>query len=259
MIQLESINGTFKKERALQAIYPIRVLVIKEGSGWLCMNSGSYKLINGRVFFIPEEGLVRLEAEIESGYWLTFSSFLYAEFLLQHLDPLAKSLFLKLSYRDLDGESTKAYRLLDQLKIDIEADRDLPFLSQYISLFLGYASGLDGYLEASSLDELQQVLRFRAILEQFYRRERFIEFYAEGMGMGVKKFKLFLRRVLGKSLASLIRDRIMREAEQLLIETEYSIDEIAEILGFEQTRNFYQTFKRHKGKSVIKFRRLKKN
>lgn len=257
MIQLESISGTFKRERALQAIFPIRVLVIKEGRGWLCMNSGDYRIRNGRVFFIPEEGLVRLDGQIEAGYWLTFASSLYTDFLLQHLDPLAKTLFLKLSYEDLDGESTKAYGLLDQLQRDIEANKDLPFLSQSISLFLGYASGLDGYLAASSLDELQQILRFRAILEQFYKRERYGEFYAQGMGMGIQKLKNFVLRVLGKSLSSLIRDRVMREAEHLLSHNDYTIDEIAEILGFEQTKHLYYNFKRYKGMSIVQFKKAK--
>ena len=253
MIQLELINGTFKRDKALHAVFPIRVLIIKEGSGTLCMNSGDYELLNNRVFFIPEEGLVRLDAKIKCGYWLTFSSFVYAEFLLQNLDPAAKNLFLSLSYRDLGDESDKAFSLIDSLERDIAAERDLPFLAQYISLFLGLASGLDGYLAASSLDELQQVLRFRAILEQFYKSERSGIFYAQGMGMSVKKFKAFLAKVLGKSLSTLIRDRIMREAEQLLIHGEYSVDEISKLLGFERTINFSTSFKRHKGISIYQF------
>ncbi|QXU39696.1 AraC family transcriptional regulator [Pedobacter sp. D749] len=257
MIQLEPINGFFKKERALQAIYPMRILIVREGNGFLCMNSGDYALLKGRIFFIPEEGLVRLDGEITSGYWLSFSSLLYAEFLLQHLDPQAKNLFLNLSFRDLDSHKlTKTYRLLDQLKREINVKKDIPFLAQYLSLFLGYTAGLSGYLAALTLDDLQQVLRFRAILEQFFRQERSIRFYAEGMGMSAGKLNKFLDRVLGKSLTVLIKDRIMREAEELLIHSEYTIDEIAELLGFEQTTNFNKSFKRHRGMSVLQFSRL---
>lgn len=257
MIQLEPISGNFNRERALQAAFPMRMLIIKEGVGFLCMNSGDYKLLDRRIFFIPEEGLVRLEGEIKSGYWLNFSSLLYAEFLLQHLDPMAKNLFLNLSFRDLNqAESTRTYSLLDQLRREINARKDLPFLAQYLSLFLGYTAGLDGYLTALTLDELQQVLRFRAILEQFYKQERAIQFYAEGMGMSPGKLNKFLDRVLGKSLAVLIKDRIMREAETLLMNSDYTVDEIAEILGFEQTVNFSTSFKRYKGISVLQFSRL---
>ncbi|MGM9478909.1 helix-turn-helix domain-containing protein [Pedobacter sp. GSP4] len=257
MIQLEPISGIFKRERALQAIYPMRMLIVKEGKGFLCMNSGDYKLLDHRIFFIPEEGLVRLEGQIVSGYWLNFSSMLYAEFLLQHLDPLAKNLFLNLSFRDLEGtEFTKTYSLLHQLQKEIKAKKDMPFLAQYLSLFLGFTAGLDGYLAALTLDELQYVLRFRAILEQFYRQERAIQFYAEGMGMSPSKLNRFLDRVLGKSLAVLIKDRIMREAEELLRNSDYTVDEIAGILGFEQTVNFSTTFRRYKGMSVSQFSRL---
>jgi len=257
MIQLEPINGFFKKDRALQAIYPMRILIVREGNGFLCMNSGDYPLLKGRIFFIPEEGLVRLDGEITSGYWLSFSSLLYAEFLLQHLDPQAKNLFLNLSFRDLDSHKlTKTYSLLDQLKREINVKKDIPYLAQYLSLFLGYTAGLNGYLAALTLDDLQQVLRFRAILEQFFRQERSIQFYAEGMGMSTGKLNKFLDKVLGKSLTVLIKDRIMREAEELLIHSEYTIDEIAELLGFEQTTNFSKSFKRHRGMSVLQFSRL---
>jgi len=257
MIQLEPIKGFFHRERALQAVYPMRMLIVREGSGFLCMNSGDYTLLDGRIFFIPEEGLVRLDGEITSGYWLSFSSLLYAEFLLQHLDPQAKNLFLNLSFRDLDlQKSSQTYSLIDQLKKEIDHKSDMPFLAQYLSLFLGFTAGLDGYLAALTLDDLQQVLRFRAILEQFYKRERSIQFYAEGMGLSPGKLNKFLDRALGKSLTVLLKDRIMREAEELLLHSDYSVDEIAKLLGFEQTTNFCTSFKRHKGISVSQFSRL---
>ncbi|WP_231426179.1 AraC family transcriptional regulator [Pedobacter sp. Leaf250] len=254
MIQLEVITGNYKREMALPANFPMRILVVKEANGSLHMNSGDYDLLNGRIFFIPEEGLVRLEGEIKIAYWLTFSSIIYSEFLLQHLDPLAKNLFMKLSCQDLDDNgSKKTYSLLMQLQKEIDAKKDVAYLSQYLSLFLGYTANLDGYLAALTLDELQQVLRFRAILEQFYKQERSINFYADGMGISPRKLNLFLDKVLGKSLSALIKDRIMREAEELLIHADYSIDEIAEILGFERTSNFTTAFRRYKGMSVNQF------
>ncbi|RZK21209.1 MAG: AraC family transcriptional regulator [Pedobacter sp.] len=257
MIQLEIIKGVFKREKALPAAYPMRILVIKQANGSLHMNSGDYQLLEGRIFFIPEEGLVRIDGEIQFAYWLTFSSVLYAEFLLQHLDPLAKNLFLKLSYRDLnESELRKTYSLIEQLRKEVDANRDVAYFSQYLSLFLGYTANLDGYLAALSLDELQQVFRFRAILEQFYKHQRSIKFYAEGMGLSPRKLNLFLDKILGKSLSAMIKDRIMREAEVLLIHSDYSVDEIAKILGFEQTSNFNSSFKRYKGMSINQFNSL---
>ena len=257
MIQLEVIKGTFKREKALLAKYPMRILVIRQANGFLCMNSGDYPLNDGRVFFIPEEGLVRIEGEITSGYWLTFSNALYAEFLLQHLDPMAKNLFLNLSFRDLDRDGLKkTFSLLEQLKKEIDALKDIKFLAQYLSLFLGFTAGFDGYLAALTLDELQQVLRFKAILDHYFKKERSIQFYAEGMGMSPRKLNAFLDRVLGKSLSVLLKDRIIREAEALLLHSDYSIDEISRMLGFEQTSNFNSTFKRYKGISVLQFSNL---
>lgn len=257
MVQLEVLKGIYKRERGLQAAFPLRILIVKEAKGCLCMNSGDHDLRANRIFFIPEEGLVRIDGEITLGYWLSFSNTLYSEFLQQHLDPLAKNLFLNLSFRDLDhNDSFKTYSLLEQLKKEIEAKKDIAFLTQYLSLFLGFTAGLDGYLAALTLDELQQVLRFRAILEQYYKSEKLIKFYAEGMGMSPGKLNSFLGRVLGKSLSSLLKDRVMREAELLLLHSEYSVEEISKMLGFDQPSNFTITFKRYKGISVLQFSHL---
>ncbi|MNT47882.1 DNA-binding transcriptional regulator MelR [compost metagenome] len=74
--------------------------------------------------------------------------------------------------------------------------------------------------------------------------------------MSTGKLNRFLDRVLGKSLAVLIKDRIMREAEALLTHSDYSVDEIAIMLGFEQTTNFNSSFKRYKGMSVFQFSKM---
>ena len=254
MIKLELIKGLFKREIALAATHPMRILVIKDGNGLLCMNSGDYKIKDGRFFFIPEEGLVRIEGEINEGYWLNFSSSLYFEFLQQHLDPLAKNLFLNLSFKDLSGDALiKAFSLLTQLKKEIEIKKNPLLLSQCLSLFLGFTAGFVGYLTALTQDELQQILRFKAILEKHYKKEKSIRFYANEMGISPRKLNAFLDRILGKSLFVLIKDRVMREAELLLLHSEYSIDEISSILGFPNATNFSINFRRYKGISVSQF------
>ncbi|UKT64657.1 AraC family transcriptional regulator [Pedobacter mucosus] len=254
MIQLDIFKGIYKKELGLKAVYPLRILIVKEGKGSLHMDSGDYAIQPNRVFFIPEEGIIRLDGEVTFGYWLSFSCILYAEFLQQHLDPLAKNLFLTLSFKDLDEPiAVKTYSLLEHLKKEIEAEKEIAILAQYLSLILGITAGLNGYLAVLTLDELQLALRFRAILEQFYKREKSIKFYAEGMGMSPRRLNVFLGRVLSKSLAVLLKERIIREAEELLIHSEHSIEEIAEILGFPNTANFNTTFRRYKGISPLQF------
>lgn len=257
MIQLEDIKGKFKRDKAINAEFPIRVLIIKEATGLLCMNSGDYVLCPGRVFFIPEEGIIRLEGEITAAYWLSFSSLLYSEFLLQHTDAQSRNLFMNLSFKDLNEvQAQKAFTLLEQLKREILAKRDISYLAQYLSLLLGFSAVLNAELMDLSVDELQQVLRFRAILEQYFKTERLTEFYAAGMGMSSRKLNAFLKKAFTKNLPDLLFARIIREAEELLIHTDYSLSMIAEILGFEQANSFASSFKRSKGISALEFRRL---
>jgi len=257
MLHLENIKGKFKKDKALSAEFPLRLLIVKEASGLLCMNSGDYVLSPGRVFFIPEEGIIRLDAEITSAYWLSFSNLLYSEFLLQHRDSQSKNLFMSLSFKDLTNvQSQKAFTLLEQLKREILAKRDVSYLAQYLSLILGFSAVLNAELMDLTIDELQQVLRFKAILEQYFKTERSTEFYAAGMGMNSRKLNAFLKKAFKKNLPELLYARLIREAEELLIHTDYSMAVIAEILGFEQANSFASNFKKTKGISAIEFRRI---
>ncbi|WP_443939016.1 helix-turn-helix domain-containing protein [Pedobacter sp. MW01-1-1] len=254
MIQLEKISGLFKREKALTAYFPMRVLVIVEAEGLLCMNSGDYALESGRVFFIPEEGLVRLEGCITSAYWLSFTSFLFAEFLQQHPDPQAKNLFMSLSYNDLVGfDLQKMTKVLDQLKREIIQQRDINYLAQYILLFLGYTSKLDVMLKVLNRDEMEILLRFRAILEQYFRTERTTGFYAVGMGMSANRLNNFLISVLGKNLVQILRERLVRETEVLLLQGDMSLAEIATQFGFKRVSDFNTIFKRYTGTSPTNF------
>jgi AraC family transcriptional activator of pobA len=256
MIQLESISGKYKRDVALKAEYPIRVLILKDATGLLCMNSGDSKLMARRVFFIPEEGIVRLEAEVGNAYWLSFSNLLYSEFLQQHRDAQSRNLFMTLSHRDLDEvQANRIFNLLEQLKKEIAAKRDVSYLAQYLSMLLGFSAVLDTTLIDLNADELQQVLRFKAILEQYFRTERSTEFYATGMGWSPRKLNAFLKKAFSKNLPELLFTRIIREAEELLIQTDYSMSMIAEMLGFEQANSFVSNFKKYKGISAVEFRK----
>ena len=58
-----------------------------------------------------------------------------------------------------------------------------------------------------TVDELQQVLRFKAILEQYFKTERSTEFYAAGMGMNSRKLNAFLKKAFKKNLPELLYAR----------------------------------------------------
>jgi len=257
MIQLERIKGFYNRERALRVLYPMQMLIIKQGKGVLCMNSGDYDLLESRIFFIPEEGLVRIEGEIKEGYQLSFSNLIYTEFLQPYLDWQTRNLFLNLSFRDLEKEqSMKIYNLLEQLKKEIDLQKDVPFQAQYLSLLLGFAVGLDGFLTGLSTEDLRHVLRFKLVLDQHYKTEKSIEVYARGMDLSPNKLNTFLNKVFGKTLLVLIKERIMREAKDMLLQGEYSVQEVAQMLGFKQLSSFYTNFRRHTGISVAKFSQL---
>lgn len=47
----------------------------------------------------------------------------------------------------------------------------------------------------------------------------------------------------------------MNKAKELLIQTDYTVKKIAELVGFSDNRYFYITFKRYTGKTAEEFRK----
>ena len=60
--------------------------------------------------------------------------------------------------------------------------------------------------------------------------------------------------VLGKPAGELIRDRVMLEAKRLLVNSDYTITQIADLLHFEDNAYFTRFFKKYTGLSPENFR-----
>jgi AraC family transcriptional activator of pobA len=109
-----------------------------------------------------------------------------------------------------------------------------------------------GTLAQKCKDSVVQGLR--QLIEQHYRGERAINFYAEKLRMTPDRLNDHVKRLMGVTAGHLIRQRILIEAKRQLVFTNEPINQIAFGLSFTDPSHFTRFFRRHTGTTPHSFR-----
>ena len=98
------------------------------------------------------------------------------------------------------------------------------------------------------------VAQLRALVDEFFRREHQLGFYAERLGMTVDRLNDRVKRATGVTAGHLIRQRLLTEAKRQLVFTTQPIQEIAAELAFSDASHFARFFRKHTDTTPHKFR-----
>lgn len=101
-------------------------------------------------------------------------------------------------------------------------------------------------------DEIYE--QFVGLLQQNYKREREIGFYAESMCLTPKYLSKTIKDVTGESATEWIERYVITESKALLYSTDLTIQQISDSLGFESQSLFGKYFKRVVGISPRAYR-----
>lgn len=112
----------------------------------------------------------------------------------------------------------------------------------------------DYFTEIKKGADLDYVMLFRDLLEEHYKKQKQVSYYAGQLLITEKRLNQATTKVLGKTPKEIIDDRIMLEAKRLLAHTNESIKEVGFTLGFEEPTNFIKYFKKHAQTTPTEFR-----
>jgi AraC family transcriptional activator of pobA len=98
------------------------------------------------------------------------------------------------------------------------------------------------------------VAQLRALLDEFFRNERLLGFYAEKLGMTVDRLNDHVKRATGVTAGHLIRQRVLSEAKRQLVFTTQPIHDIAKELDFADPSHFARFFRKQTGTTPHEFR-----
>jgi AraC family transcriptional activator of pobA len=98
------------------------------------------------------------------------------------------------------------------------------------------------------------VARLRALVEEFFRTERLLGFYAAKLGMTVDRLNDQVKRSTGVTAGHLVRRRVLTEAKRQLVFTTQPIHDIAAELAFADPSHFARFFRKQTGTTPHEFR-----
>lgn len=102
--------------------------------------------------------------------------------------------------------------------------------------------------------KINYVHDFMSLLQQHYRKERTVAFYASKMCISPKYLSLLVRDVTGRTAADIIDRYVINEAKNMLRYSGYTIQQIAYKLNFPNQSAFGKYFKHITGMSPTSFR-----
>jgi AraC family transcriptional regulator, transcriptional activator of pobA len=94
----------------------------------------------------------------------------------------------------------------------------------------------------------------RRLVEDHFRRERYIGFYAERLAMTPDRLNDHVKRAIGVTAGHLIRQRMLAEAKRQLVFTNQAITEVSYDLGFSDPSHFARFFRKNTGMTPQGFR-----
>ena len=98
------------------------------------------------------------------------------------------------------------------------------------------------------------VAQLRALVDEFFRTERQLGFYAEKLGVTVDRLNDHVKRSTGVTAGHLIRQRVLTEAKRQLVFTAQPIYDIAAELAFADPSHFARFFRKATGTTPHEFR-----
>lgn len=130
-------------------------------------------------------------------------------------------------------------------------------LGALLQLFLIHCSN-STTIDSAQLDEENPgvcLLRdFKQQVEQQYTTWHKVQDYAAAVHVTPKHLSQTVKQLTGKTAKEVIQDRLVLEAQRLLLHTDLSIKEIAYRTGFEEPLHFSSFFKKQAGMAPTKFR-----
>ncbi|SEO05981.1 AraC-type DNA-binding protein [Mucilaginibacter gossypiicola] len=215
------------------------------------------------LFFIsPGQLHLMNKAESVKGFPITFTE----QFLLLNTpnrDAIKEFGFLDNSYASpsfkLDNCAvTELVPVLDLMLDEIVRPEKSSFIiSNLLFVFLNRIQRLID-VDTPSARDLSNVVRYKQLkklIEDHFEKEGQIGFYADKLNLTAHRINEICKRVTGKPLGEVIRDRILLEAKRLLVHSDQPIGQISDDLGFKDFSYFSRQFKRQTGHTPAEYRK----
>ena len=112
----------------------------------------------------------------------------------------------------------------------------------YIDLSRPYMD-IDQKKEVVSIRYLDTIRALEKLISLHYKTQKSAKFYADFLHISSKHLNRIVRTTLNKTTTQLITEHIILEAKRLLVHSNNTLSEIAQIMGYEDYAHFSKVFK----------------
>jgi AraC-like DNA-binding protein len=123
-----------------------------------------------------------------------------------------------------------------------------------VSLFESLAALFDQAATETATDTTPVYLAFRAAMEQDLARHHDVAHYARLLGYCERTLTRACLQSTGQTAKQVLINRLVLEAKRLLSQTDHSVADVSDLVGFTEPTNFTKFFARHTGTTPSRFR-----
>ena len=239
------------------------VILITHGSGVHTIDFQKYTVAPNTVFFLKPGQVHGWELSPDADGQLVFftSEFYLKEFphrKLYHF-PFYNSLLAKPILLLPSAETNLLLPVFRKLKKEYAGQRWMrnEMLGNYLNVLLISLARLAKLQETETSvpgNEMLLLQNLEQLLEQHFKAHQPVTFYAEHLHITPKHLNEVCKRSLGKTTNELMQERLLLEAQRLLVHSDLTSSQIATELGYFDTTYFFRFFKKHTGQTPEQFR-----
>lgn len=247
-----------------------KIMLMTSGTGFKTMGKHTYYIDERTILFLHPNEIVcwrNTAPTVGGGIFCMFKK----RYLEQH--PSLKlvidryKFFAEKKILRLSSESTQTiHRLLTQMKTEAASGGELAeeAMQAYIQLILIESlKGTDYAPTGEITNDYRHVYAFFQLLEKETNlanldhpiRMRTAQEYAQKLNLNPSYLNGLVKKHTGQPISMLIKNRLVEESKALLVQTDWTLQEISQIIGFADQPNFSQFFKKYVGVTPNEFRR----
>ena len=242
-----------------------QVLLIEKGGGELCFEAATMSFSAPAAILLPATTAhgFRFKPDVTDGWVVSFTEDVADALGDQSGEAMAR---LKMVAADplLPLADASEVRRLSALCADLKEEaslaregfrlamRGLLTLIVIEVVRLAVSRSRSGAVTLSRKDA--RVEELRRLLDEHFRRERLISFYAKRLAMTADRLNDHVKRATGVTAGHMIRQRVLTEAKRQLVFTSQAIHEIAYDLSFSDPSHFTRFFRKQTGMTPQAFR-----
>jgi AraC family transcriptional regulator, transcriptional activator of pobA len=229
------------------------IFFITDNNGEHRIDFTDYKYKKGEVLTVRKDQLHKFTRTKAKGFMLIFTEEFISSFL-EELEAL-KTLQLfnellghpKVSLNEQEFKDLSAlvnHISFEYFKIADEYSPGIIRSALHILITKLYRIKSDNPVTIGNRKYLQQFIEFQNLVEQKCFETKTVKDYAAELGCSTKTLNNVSHSIVNKSAKAFIDDIVIKQIKRHLLNSTFSIKEIAYEAGFDETTNFYKYFKK---------------